>query len=165
MKRILIALIMVAGCGAGGDGAGDEAGNTARQAVQTAGLTGLYEGGATNRPNQMCVIDRGSGNAQFGLVVWGANLHSCSGAGQAVQEGNVLRLAMAGDESCTIEARMENGTVTLPAAVPEGCAYYCGARAQLGGASFAKKGGTAEDAMKARDLVGEPLCAGISAAP
>lgn len=163
MKRILIALIMVAGCGA--EGGGDETGTKGGEAVQTASLTGLYEGGATNRPNQMCVIEREGGNAQFGLVVWGADLHSCSGAGQAVKEGNVLRLTMAGDESCAIEARMENGTFTLPATVPEGCAYYCGARAQLGGASFAKKGGTVEEAMKAKDLVGEPLCAGISPAP
>lgn len=157
MKRVLIALMLVAGCGAGADRAGNEA---TESAVQTAGLTGLYEGGATPRPNQMCVIDRGTGNAQFGLVVWGANMHSCSGSGQVTQDGNVFRLAMAGDESCTIEARIENGVVTLPANVPEGCAYYCGAQAKLGGASFSKKGGTVEEAMKATDLVGEPLCTG-----
>lgn len=157
MKRVLVALMLAAGCGAVGDQAGNDAAETA---VQTAGLTGLYEGGATTRPNQMCVIDRGAGNAQFGLVVWGANMHSCSGSGHVTREGNVFRLAMAGDESCTIEARIENGVVTLPATVPEGCAYYCGAQARLGGASFTKEGGTAEDAMKATDLVGEPLCTG-----
>lgn len=166
MKRILIALTMVAGCGAGGDGASEEGGGeTVRQAVQTAGLTGLYEGGATTRPDQMCVIDRGTGNAQFGLVVWGENLHSCSGAGQALREGNSLRLTMAGDESCTLDARIENGIVTLPATVPEGCSYYCGARARLGGAGFTKKGDTAEAAMQAKDLVGEPLCAGVAPTP
>lgn len=163
MKRTLLALMLVAGCGAGGDQAGNAANQAVAQAVQTAGLTGLYEGGAVGRPNQMCVIDRGAGNARFGLVVWGANLHSCSGAGSVVREGDTLRLAMAGDEACTIEARIDGGTVTLPASVPEGCAYYCGAQASLGNASFTKRGDTAEDAMKAVDLVGEPLCAGLSA--
>lgn len=160
MKRVLIALMLVAGCGAGGEQGDDNGTQAAAQAVGTAGLTGLYEGGPTTRPSQMCVIDRGSGNAQFGLVVWGANMHSCSGSGSVVRDGDTLRLAMAGDESCTIEARIEGGNVTLPETVPEGCAYYCGARAQLNGVSFAKKGSTAEDAMRATDLVGEPLCTG-----
>ncbi|MBA3677150.1 MAG: hypothetical protein H0W74_07065 [Sphingosinicella sp.] len=164
MKRILMALMLVAGCGAGGD-AGDKADNTAAGAVQAAGLTGLYEGGATTRPNQMCVIDKGKGEAAFGLVVWGANLHSCSGAGSVKQEGDKLRLTMAGDQSCTLEARIEGGVVTLPASVPEGCAYYCGAQAKLGGASLSRKEATVEGAMKAKDLVGEPLCGGISGAP
>ena len=162
MRRILIALVFVAGCGAGGDQA-NEAGPTG--GVQTAGLTGLYEGG-TPRPSQLCIIDKGSGDASFGMVVWGANLHSCSGAGTVSQEGNRLTLAMAGDQSCTLEATIEGGTVTLPATAPEGCSYYCGARAKLGGAQFARKGATVEDAMKAVDLVGEPLCStGAAAAP
>ncbi|HEY0625616.1 MAG TPA: hypothetical protein VGD10_02675 [Allosphingosinicella sp.] len=157
MKRVLMALVLVTGCGAGGDQANQSAGS----AAQTAGLTGLYEGGSP-RPNQLCVIDRGAGNASFGLVVWGANMHSCSGAGSVGQAGNKLTLTMAGDQSCTIEANISGGNVTLPATVPEGCAYYCGAQAKLGGATFEKKGATAEDAMKAVDLVGEPLCSGGS---
>jgi hypothetical protein len=157
MRQVWMALVLVAGCGAGGDQA-----NNAADPIQTAGLTGLYESGPPGRPNQICVIDQGTGSAQFGLVVWGANLHSCSGAGSIVQDGPRLKLAMTGDQSCTIEARIENGAVTLPQDVPEGCAYYCGAQARLGGASFAKKGGTAQDALKAKDLVGEPLCGGIS---
>jgi hypothetical protein len=163
MKRIWLALVLVTGCGAGGD-AGNEAGDAATP-VQAAGLTGLYEGGATTRPNQMCVIDNGEGNAAFGLVVWGANLHSCSGAGKVEREGGILRLAMTGDQSCTLEARIEGGVVTLPAQIPEGCAYYCGAQAKLGGASFTRKEASVEGAMKAKDLVGEALCGGISVAP
>lgn len=164
MRQVLMALVLVAGCGAGADQGNDSAdGGVAADAVQTAGLTGLYEGGAPLRPNQMCVIDRGTGSASFGLVVWGEDMNSCAGSGEAVRQGDTLRLTMAGDESCAIEARMEGGTVTLPQALPQGCAYYCGAEATLGGASFARKGGSVEDAMKAKDLVGEPLCSGASA--
>jgi hypothetical protein len=169
MKRILIALALLAGCGtseeqadnqaAGGQAQADDA---VADAVRTAGLTGLYEGGTTERTNQLCIIDRGSGDARFGLVVWGGNDHSCSGTGGAVRDGDVLRLTMAGDETCAIDAAIEEGTVTLPDTVPEGCAYYCGARASLAGATFRRIGGTLEDAMKAVDLVGEPLCAGMA---
>lgn len=165
MRQVLMALVLVAGCGAGGDQAGNGTGaadGVPASAVQTSNLTGLYEGGAPLQPNQICVIDKGTGNAAFGLVVWGENLHSCSGSGEVIREGDTLRLSMAGDESCTIEGKISGGNVTLPQAVPEGCSYYCGARARLAGATFTKKGGTAEDAMKAKDLVGEPLCSGLS---
>lgn len=171
MRKLLILLVVaLSACGTGEDdsrnaaGPDAAAGNAVADAVRTAGLTGLYEGGQAGTPSQLCIVDRGSGDARFGLVVWGANTHSCSGTGSATQEGEVLRLAMAGDESCTIEARIQGGTITLPAEVAPGCAYYCGARASLGGASFKLRGGTPQDAMKAKDLVGEPLCEGMSPA-
>lgn len=160
MRRLApFAALLLAACGTQAPDAGNQsAPDPGKAAVQTAELTGLYEGGPAERRNQLCIVDRAAGDSRFGLVVWGANDHSCSGAGQAVREGDILRLAMAGDEQCTIEARIENGNVTLPEALPEGCAYYCGARAQMAGATFEKTGGTAEDAMRATDLVGEPLC-------
>ena len=166
MKRLLIALALLSACGTGEEanqsGAEVKADGAVADAVQTAGLTGLYEGQAGEQTNQLCIIDRGSGDARFGLVVWGGNMHSCSGTGSAVRQDGVLRLAMAGDEACTIEATVEGGVVTLPDAVPDGCSYYCGAQARLTGTSFRRTGTTAEDAMKAVDLVGEPLCAGMS---
>jgi hypothetical protein len=107
----------------------------------------------------MCVVEGKGGEARFGLVVWGGNMHSCSGAGTLDRVGDKLRLAMAGDSACTIEATISGNTVRLPERTPEGCAYYCGARASLGGAELTQTGTTEADAMKAKDLVGDPLCA------
>jgi hypothetical protein len=101
---------------------------------------------------------KGDAGAQFGLLVWGEDLHSCSGAGQAVRTGERLTLKMAGDQSCVLEARIDGGKIILPASVPRGCAYYCGAGARLEGASFARTGSTEADALKARDLADDPLC-------
>jgi hypothetical protein len=120
-------------------------------------LTGLYEGGAGEQKNQMCIVEKG-GEAQFGLLVWGGNLHSCSGAGRAVRSGDRLSLSMTGDETCTIEASLKDGTITLPATLPAGCAYYCGARASLANATFTRAGTTQADARKATDIAGDPLC-------
>lgn len=130
----------------------------AAAAGEATSLTGLYQSGPAGQPNQMCIIERPGEAARFGLVVWGENLHSCSGLGQAERSGDVLRLKMTGDEACTIEARITGGTISLPDAIPEGCAYYCGARARLAGAEFARAGTTAEAALQAKDLVGDPLC-------
>jgi hypothetical protein len=130
------------------------------QAVQTATLVGLYESGGSGTGNQMCVLDRATGNARFGLVVRGAGEQGCSGAGEAVRQGDTLRLTMAGDEACTIEARIEGTRIAFPAQLAPGCAYYCSSGAGMAGVTLDKTGGTPEDAMRAVDLVGDRLCAG-----
>ena len=172
MKTSLIALALafaLAGCG-GSDSDGGNAANGAtpdeeahgavKKAVATAGLTGLYEGGAGPQKSQLCIVDKGTGNATFGINVWGANMHSCSGSGGVVRAGERLTLTMAGDSTCRIDATIRDGIVTLPESLPEGCGYYCGARARFAGASFTRTGGTAEDAMRAQDLAGDSLCEG-----
>ena len=168
MKKLLIPLLLLAACSQqqGGGGGGNQSAPAARQAEQAAArpatlgtLIGLYEGGPGNTRNQMCVVKGKSGEARFGLVVWGSNLHSCSGAGTLDRNGGKLRLAMAGDSACTFEATISGRTITLPEQIPQGCAYYCGARASLGGAELTQTGTSEADAMKAKDLVGDPLCA------
>lgn len=167
MKHLLLILLLLAGC----DRAGQPADNRAEPAADPTGpatsrskeaaaperLTGLYEGGAGAQKNQLCIVEQGS-EAQFGLLVWGGNLHSCSGAGLAVRSGERLRLRMTGDETCTIEASLKDGAIALPATLPAGCAYYCGARASLAGATFTRAGTTEADARKATDIAGDPLC-------
>jgi hypothetical protein len=160
MKKSLVLALLLSGCS--GDREGEGAGNQATAPAGTGTLTrltGLYEGGQSRPPNQLCIIEA-EGEARFGLVVWGSNQHSCSGSGTVSRSGETLRFRMAGDETCSFEARISGTSIALPTAVPDGCAYYCGARASLTGASFAQAGTSVEDARKARDLVGDPLCTG-----
>jgi hypothetical protein len=70
----------------------------------------------------------------------------------------MLRLTMGGDERCMIPARITAGEVRFPGSLEPGCAYYCAAGASLAGEMLDKTGGTAEDAMRATDLAGDPLC-------
>jgi len=85
-------------------------------------------------------------------------MHGCSGAGTAERSGDRLALDMTGDSACRIEARIAGGKVTLPDKVPDGCAYYCGAGARLEGVTLVQTGTSAADAVKAKDLAGDPLC-------
>jgi len=162
MRKVPALVFFLCACGQSGGGA-NNAGAAAegpapdQVTVQTATLTGLYEGAGTP-PGQLCITERG-GTARFGLVTRANGQPGCSGAGTAVREGNVLRLTMNGDSACTIAARIENGRVTFPANLPAGCAYYCAPGAGAGGALFNKTGGTRADALRARDIVGDPLCA------
>jgi len=169
MKKILLILLALAACGrddpaannqsapeSGRAAAGGPSASPSPKAAETR-LTGLYEGGSGAQKNQMCIVEKGGG-AQFGLLVWGGNLHSCSGAGRAVHEGERLTLTMTGDETCTIDATLRDGKVTLPATLPLGCAYYCGARASFAGASFTRAGSGEAEAKKATDIAGDPLC-------
>lgn len=162
-KLLVLAFCLAAGCSeqgeAPGNGGGGRAGTApARGPVQTATLTGLYETGGTP-PSQLCVTGEGRA-ARFGLVIRRNGRPGCSGAGIAVRSGATLRLSMNGDSPCAIEARLNGGRVTFPASLPSGCSYYCaaGAAAGAGGMAFEKTGGTREDALRARDIVGDRLC-------
>ena len=169
MHKSLIALALVAGCGGGGQAGNQAADQVAHRAAAPvsseapaaagASLTGLYEGGAAHRPDQLCILDK-AGKAQFGIVVWGgANLNSCSGAGEAERRGGQLTLRMAGDAACSIEASVESGRIVLRQASGPGCeSYYCGHGARFEGAAFTRKGAGAAAAKKATDIAGDPLC-------
>ncbi len=169
MKKLLFAVLILAACSR--DGADSGGGNASAPAGQTVSegrsspsgaittLTGLYEGGGGAGPrDQMCMVDPQGETARFGLVVWGAEQHSCSGSGTATRSGERLQLKMAGDETCTIDARISGAEIVLPDTLPDGCAYYCGARARMNGARFTQAGTGRDDAIEAKDLVGDPLC-------
>jgi hypothetical protein len=163
MKYLLAALLVLAACDRGdpiarnqaesGPPAARTVAKTAKPAT-SARLAGLYEGGTGAQKNQMCIVEKG-GEARFGLLVWGGNLSSCMGAGRATRKGEALTLTMTGDETCTIEATLRDGIVTLPGKLPLGCAYYCGARASFAGARFGRAG---DDVKQATDIAGDPLC-------
>lgn len=169
MKKSLLLLALVAGCGSADEDGNIQAAAANASAPQAQGaaagaagtgstaLTGLYESGTGDQKNQLCMVEKGS-STQFGLIVWGSDMHSCAGAGTAVRKGEQLDLTMTGDSSCTIAATMNGGTITLPASLPQGCAYYCGARASMTGISFTRTGTSAADAARANDLAGDPLC-------
>ena len=168
MKKTLPILLFLAACGQGDPAAdnraapvpaGAEASKPPPAAAPSSNsrLTGLYQSGSGDRKNQMCIVEKG-GDSEFGLLVWGGDLHSCSGAGRAVRKGSTLTLTMTGDETCTIQASLKDGVVELPATLPLGCAYYCGARASFAGARFTKSGSSQADVKKATDVAGDPLC-------
>ena len=148
-RAALALLVALSGCsGEDGNSGSNEAGS----------LTGLYESEAGAPRNQVCLIER-DGGTRFGLIVWaGAGNNSCTGKGRATRQGERLSLAMQGDETCTIEARIEGDAITLPADLPAGCAYYCGPGVEMAGTRFDRNGDGAEDAGRAVDLVGDPLC-------
>ena len=156
-----LALLLLAGCGDRDESGANQASGGAGQGTGRPGgggpgaLAGIYESGSAERRDQLCIVRQGEGEPRFGLIVWGSDDHSCMGSGEAVHQGERLLLKMAGDSACEIEARIAGGTVTLPAAVPEGCSYYCGARARFAERTLTRTG---DDSTKAKDLVGDPLC-------
>jgi hypothetical protein len=168
MNKLLFALIALSSCSGGGEGE-PQGGNVSSAAAPAAAradspapgriatLAGLYEGGKGEQKHQMCIVG-GKEGERFGLVVWGSNLNSCAGSGSVSRSGDRLRLVMAGDSACTIEATISGNTVKLPSETPAGCSYYCGASASLGGAELTQVGTSRDDAMKAKDIVGDPLC-------
>jgi hypothetical protein len=173
VKKCLFLLLLVAACGTPGQPDGNQTQPAAKSGPEAtpletraapaapAGLTGLYEGARTAQTDQLCMIG-GADQGRFGTIVWGSAEHSCLGAGRAVRRGDKLILTMSGDSACEIDARIAGDTIEFPAAVSPGCSYYCGARAGFAGAKFTRKGFAKADALKAKDLVGDPLCGEFS---
>jgi hypothetical protein len=171
MRRILLAFVLVAGCGGSGPAANEAAAPT--EAARPGGaspsegparggsdvsLAGLWAGGSAAHRDQLCMVER-KGKTQFGVVVWGANLSSCSGAGEAERTGDSLTLRMTGDSACTIVAAIAGGKIAFRRADGPGCAdYYCGRAARFDGAAFVKEGTGDSAARKAIDIAGDPLC-------
>ena len=160
-KLLLFAVSLAAGCGQGPTQTGNGSGNRAAAApargpVQTATLTGLYESTGPSA-SQLCITEQG-GAARFGLVTRSSGMVACSGAGTATRSGSTLRLVMGGESACRIEARLDGGRVVFPPSFPRGCDYYCRPGGGVGTPALVKTGGTSEDALRARDLAGGPLC-------
>ena len=173
MKKLMLAALFLASCSQSGEDDREQKSGSAvapqprsapaaqpsAEKGEIASLVGLYEGGGEPR-NQMCVVKGKGGEQRFGLIVWGASQHSCMGSGTITREGDKLRLAMAGDSACTIEGTISGKTIKLPSGVPQGCSYYCGARASLGGAALTQAATGEQAALRAKDVVGESLCSG-----
>jgi len=173
MRKILLALVLLGGCG-GSNPAANRSAAPASGAPQTpvaaavresaapsggpASLAGLWEGGSAEHRNQLCLVDK-AGKTQFGVVVWGPNLNSCAGAGEAERKGDKITLRMTGDSACTIKAGLEAGRIVFRRAAGPGCeAYYCGHAARFDGAAFIQQGQGTAAAHKATDIAGDPLC-------
>jgi hypothetical protein len=159
VRQLLACLALVVSCSAEPETGDNHAGGSAAASApavgtrRSSGLTGLYESGGPQAVNQLCIVDDG-----FGIVIWGAALASCSGSGRIERDGDRLRLTMTGDSPCVLEARIRGTTIALPEEAPASCSYYCGARARLAGTQLRRVDASRADALKARDLVGEPLC-------
>jgi hypothetical protein len=120
-------------------------------------LTGLWEAGSAPQKSQLCMTGEGA-EAEFGLTVAGPGAAICAGAGKAVRSGEQLTLTMSGDRACELTARIEGSAIVLPASAPESCSYYCAEGARLAGVRLTRSGSTRADALKAKDLAGDPLC-------
>jgi hypothetical protein len=165
MRKWLFPLLLLAGCGAPEEGRENKAGSASTELappdsrMSSTTLTGLYESKDSAKPSQLCIVEK-KGEAAFGLIVWGARLSACGGAGVVERKGESLRLRMTGDRTCSMAADIRGGTITIRQPVPAGCAYYCGSPARFDGAAFTRKGKDLAAAMKAKDPAGDPLCSG-----
>ncbi len=147
---------LLAGCGGNEAASGGEAGSGAT-------ASGLYAQAGGERPGQLCLVEREGRAGTFGIITWGRGDANCSGAGSVQRDGDRLTLLLDGDESCSIEARAEEGTISVTRSLSGECAlYYCAGGASLDNVRFERSEDGIAAAAKARDLAGAPLCGDAS---
>ena len=120
-------------------------------------IIGLFESGAGLGRDRLCVVEHAR-RTEFALVIRGEGGDSCSGSGSIRRRGGRLHFVMSGDSSCTFDAVISGDSILFPERVAKGCAYYCGKNARLTNVRLTQSGATEAAAMRATDLVGEPLC-------
>jgi hypothetical protein len=161
MRKTLILLTLLASCSREPESGNGQAVHREPRPQRTLGhlreLTGLYVSGDRRAQSRLCIIQRRR-SADFGLVIRGPGASSCSGSGKVRRIGRRLRFTMAGESRCTLNATIDHLSIVMPATAPRGCAYYCGSPARLTNVRLTRNGSTKDAAMRAKDLVGEPLC-------
>lgn len=159
MRALPIAVSLLAGCckapaAPDGEPAPNKPGTPAIDLPDSGSLAGYYRGAGGSR---LCVTERGR-ERHFAFVTATRN-GNCSGSGTMTRQRNGrIAVRLSGESRCAFSAGVDDKGISFPAAVPSGCAYYCGTKASLAGVRFdlAERGNTAT--AQARDLVDEPLC-------
>lgn len=154
------ALVLLSACSPRGEEPKTE--GESPEPIQTRTPLGLYQGTGQAEASRLCINGSQESGWRFAMVLRDPQGLSCGGAGTAEILPTGLRLEMAGDESCEIDARLNGLDLSFGHELADGCAYYCGEGASLAGAVFRKTGGTEADALEARDPVGDPLCSDLS---
>ena len=141
MRRLPIPLSMLlVACGGGSDPDNQNA------AAAVDGVTIKAQWGAGR--DRLCLQNNRAGLITFAT----AGDNNCMVKGATVTTDGGFQLKPDGDESCTIDIRMDGGAVVLGQASPA-CAYYCGPNA-----SYAGKRMEPTSASPATDVAGDPLC-------
>ncbi len=139
MRRALVLLLLVAGCG------GKPPENAAQsQDLESAAIdrgmvrdprdteiVGLY----ARDTDRVCIV-RGDSGYRIGAFVDYGDRITCSGAGTVTRVGEMLHVQLGADEAgCSFDARFDGDKIYFPGNVPDGCAKLCARRASYAGSS------------------------------
>lgn len=99
-------------------------------------LEGRFEAQSDIGTDKFCAVaDGGSGYRVGFLSVYGPE-SKCEGQGTASQEGDAIRITLAGKGSCSFTASYDGTILRFPGQVPDGCATYCSVNASMSGTRY-----------------------------
>lgn len=99
-------------------------------------LEGRFEAQSEIGTDKFCAVSDGSANYRVGfLSVYGPE-SKCEGQGSASQEGDAIRITLAGKGSCSFTASYDGTILRFPGQVPDGCASYCSTNASMSGTRY-----------------------------
>ena len=162
--RATWACLALAACspGAGNNTAGGdlEAAAIATGAIPdpaTAPVEGLYEHVGEAATDRLCLVGSGD-DYRIGLNVYVGRDSVCTARGSATRKGETLKIELEGKEDCAFTAAFDGEQVSIPGAVPRGCAAYCLGETSIAGVALSKSSSAKADALAARDGTGLALC-------
>lgn len=165
MRRWAALALVLSACGSrsgDGSGGGGDAGARLEDAALTAGLvsdpdTVTLSGAYGRGTDRLCAIPRGNGH-RIGLELSYGEGIGCSARGSATLAGETVRMSLDTPDGCSFEARLVDGVLSLPGALPAGCNALCDAPASLAGTTLDKLSDAVNEAQAMREQTGAPLC-------
>lgn len=153
--RVLVALLLLAGCSDAAPVVRNESASLERAAIArgvvrdpaTVTPTGLY----AREGDRLCMTDK-----RIGVFIDYGDGIGCSGRGGFARKSNGLQIELGRD--CTFEAAYDGDRVRFPGALPAGCERLCTRRASLAGLDIDRLSDSASEAAALRDPAGRALC-------
>ena len=144
---LLLAPMLLAGCDQLGEEAASEPQekSSLEKAAIEAGvipdiskvtLSGAFERQSDLGTDRFCAVGNDENGYQVGMIAVFGPESKCEGLGEAVRNGENVRITLNSEEQCSFTARFDGVELQLPGSLPESCASYCTPRALFDGVSY-----------------------------
>lgn len=163
MKRIALALLLLAGCQRGGGGAARSGPPDLETAAISAGLvpnpddsdvTGLY----ARDTDRICLVPAKDAY-RAGVTIDYGDGQGCAGSGTATRAGATVHFDL-DRPGCSFDARFDGDRIVFPAQLPDACRKQCAGRASLEALDVERLSESVSEASTLRDPRGRLLCGG-----
>ena len=159
----LAGLLILAGCGQGGDGADNAAGERLETASIAAGLVAdpaaaPLDGVWSRDSDRMCISPTGSGDGstrRIGVTLDYGEGQGCVASGTLRRSGPELKVAFG---QCRFAARFDGDSIQFPASLPAACTTLCTGRATLSALIVERVSASLAEARTLRSPGGKALC-------
>lgn len=161
MRRVLLAALLLAGCGSPQPAPQDTPGSRLERASLRAGLVvdpaqASIAGSWAADTDRLCIVPADRDSFRIGALIDYGEGQGCAAAGTARRRGETVAVTFG---ACRFDARFDGDRIVFPATLPAACDRFCTGRASLDSLTVNRLSGAVAEAATLRTPSGKRLCA------